>query len=756
MKTIRQILIIFFLAITFSSFSQEHPETSSGQVLMGKVVEKDAQGKESSLGMAGIKWLGTTINATSDEKGNFHIPFPDSLPAKLIVSMIGYKSDTIIFRDKFKKEIKIVLKNSATTLGEVKITGRQLSTSNLTTTTLNTELITQKELTLAACCNLSESFERNASVDVNFTDAVSGTRQIQMLGLDGIYTQILYENLPFVRGLSSSYGLTYIPGPWVENILVTKGTGSVVNGYESITGQIQIELLEPSKADRFFLNGYANNEQRYELNAHLAHRFNEKMGTLLFAHASQNQMSMDKNKDSFLDFPLKTQYNVFNRWHYIIKDKAEGQFGIRAVMEDRTGGQTSEHLEDTLNKNHYNININSKQIEAFTKNGFLFPNKPWKSIAITTTERYHKQDAVFGNKKYAGEQKSLYVNTIWADIIGHTFHKIKFGASLIADDYKEKFVDNSPWASKKDSIFDSKEIVPGGYAEYTFNNDTNLSIVYGLRADYFDDYGLMVNPRLHLKYNSSKESVFRLSGGRGLRTPHIFVENSSVFASSREIIIKEKLTPEIAWNYGMTFSYCFKPWGRDLTLNFDLFRTDFQNQVVVDLENPDKVEFYNLKGISYSNSFQTELSVSPFERFDIKLAYKFYDVKTTYNGKLLEKPLVPKDRALLNLDYETNMEKWKFNFTSKWFGKNRLPNTSANAPEFQLPEYSEPYFTFMGQITKKFKWIEVYLGGENLLDYRIPNPIIDPQNTFGNFDATIIWGPVNGRVIYGGFRYKIQ
>lgn len=741
-----QLFIIIFLSIYFSSFSQEH--------LSGKVIEKDANGKESALGMAGIKWLNTAITATSDENGSFHISFPDSMPAKLIVSMIGYNSDTILFRDKSKTEIKIVLKNSATTLGEVKIVGKQNATSNLTTTTLNTELLTSKELTLAACCNLSESFERNASVDVNFTDAVSGTKQIQMLGLDGIYTQILYENLPFVRGLASSHGLTYIPGPWVENILVTKGTGSVVNGFESITGQIQIEMLEPDKADRFFLNGYANSEQRYELNAHLAKRFNDNISTLLFTHASQNQMSMDRNGDSFLDSPLKTQYNVFNRWHYRIKNKAEGQFGIRALVEERIGGQTTEHVHDSIVPVPYEININSEQVEAFTKNGFLFPEKPWKSIAITTTERYHKQNATFGNKKYEGEQKSLYINTIWADILNTTFHKIKFGGSFMLDDYKETFNDGTVIIS--DSAHSKQEMVPGGYAEYTFNNDTTLSVVSGLRADYFDDLGLMVNPRVHLKYNPSKESVIRLSGGRGMRTSHIFVENSSVFASSREIIIEEKLTPEIAWNYGMTFTYCFKPFGREASWNFDLFRTDFENQVVVDLEDVNKVQFYNLKGISYSNSFQTDFTISPFERFDIKIAYKYYDVKTTYSGKLLDKPLVPKDRALINIDYATNMEKWKFNFTAKWFGKSRLPNTSTSEPEFQLPSTSTPYYTLMGQITKKFRWIEVYLGAENLLDYRIPNAIIDPENPFGtNFDATMIWGPVNGRVIYGGFRYKI-
>ena len=267
----------------------------------------------------------------------------------------------------------------------------------------------------------------------------------------------------------------------------------------------------------------------------------------------------------------------------------------------------------------------------------------------------------------------------------------------------------------------------------------------------------MIDPRLHFKYNITKNSAFRLSGGRGFRTTHIFAENSQVFASSREVVIQDQLNPEVAWNYGATFTQKFKMFDREGSFNIDFFRTDFENQVVVDLEDVDKVQFYNLKGLSYSNSLQSDLLYELFEGFTVKLAYKHYDVKTTYSGKLLDKPLVPKDRALLNMDYATNMEKWKFNVTLKWFGTSRLPNTSANTSEFQLPDHAPAYYTLMAQVTKRFRWIEVYLGGENLLDYRIPNPIIDPQNPFGpNFDATMIWGPITGRMIYGGFRYKIR
>lgn len=758
MRTLNKILISIFLAASCTAFAQDG--------LTGKVMEKDASGKESPLGMAGIKWLGTRLSTVTDESGVFHLAFPDSMPARLLVMMAGYRTDTINFKDRNISTIKSVLRTSAQTLSEVKIVGKQNATSSLNTTTLNTELLSQKELTSAACCNISESFERNASVDVNFTDAVSGRKQIQMLGLDGIYTQILYENLPFVRGLSGSHGLTYIPGPWVEKILVTKGTGSVVNGFESITGQIQIEMLEPDVADRFFVNAYANNEKRLELNTHVAKKFGDNLSTLIFAHASRNnllgQNGMDRNKDGFMDMPMAEQYNIFNRWHYRIKNKAEGQFGVRFLSENKTGGQLHGQSADSTG-DHFEIGVNTRQLEVFTKNGFLYPDKPWKSIAIMTTERFHQLNSFFGRKRYDGEQKSLYVNTISQGIINNTFHKIKMGASLIADDFKESFYEGIPF--KLDSVFDSGQIVPGGYAEYTFNNDSNISLVAGLRGDYLEGIGLLGSPRLHVKFNPNKETVLRITGGSGFRTPHIFVENSQLFASSRQVVIREKLNTEVAWNYGATFTYCWKKipvLGKDASFNIDYFITDFKDQVVVDLEDPDKVQFYNLQGRSYSNSLQMDFSFSPVERLDVKLAYKYYEVKTTYlaaggpSGKLLDKPLVPKDRALLNIDYYTNHEKWKFNFTAKWFGQSRLPNTSGNPAEFQLPERPPAYYSFMGQITKRYMNFEFYLGGENLLDYRIENPIIDPANPYGtNFDATMIWGPINGRVIYGGFRYKI-
>ncbi|HEY6160681.1 MAG TPA: TonB-dependent receptor, partial [Bacteroidia bacterium] len=566
----------------------------------------------------------------------------------------------------------------------------------------------------------------------------------------GIYTQILSENMPLIRGLSSSYGLNFVPGPWVENILVTKGAGSVVNGYESITGQLNIELLEPGEADKFFVNLYGNQQGRYEGNLQFANRFNKNASTLLLVHGSGVQLKMDRNGDGFLDMPLTKQYNVLNRWHFQIPNKLEAQFGVKAMIEDRQGGQTDFKYDrdfgDTL---RYGIGINNKQVETFTKTGFLFPSKPYKSIAFTTSERWHEQDMYFGLKEYNGQQASVYVNGIYQTIIGTTYNKVKFGPGFIYDHYRERF---------NDSVFAREDMIPGVYSEYTYDHpDTSFSLVVGVREDYHSHYGFKFTPRIHFKYMFTDKTALRLSAGSGWRTANIFVENAAVFANARKVIVQGPLLPEQAWNYGASFTHKFSMWKRDAWLNADLFRTDFVNQVVVDLEEWDKVKFYDLNGRSYSNSMQVEFGFEPLKRFDVKMAYKHYDVMSTYGGKLLQKPFVPRDRVLANFAYATGFEKWKFDLTVKWFGRSRVPGLSGNNAASSFPAYAESYYTLNAQITKKFRYFDLYLGGENILDHYVKNAIIAPNDPFGsNFDASMNWGPATGVVVYGGLRFSVK
>lgn len=736
----RILIMICLLHLTAPSFAQE---------IQGKVTAGTPEGRTEPIAGAAVYWQSTMQGTTSDSLGNFSLPLPDSLPSALIVSMMGFTADTLVVTQ--AGEISSVILQPSITLAQVDVEVKQSSTLNSNFSLINTEVIGKKELLKAACCNISESFSTNASVDVAFTDAVSGARKIQMLGLDGIYTQVLSENMPLTRGLGSAYGLNYIPGTWVENILVTKGTGSVVNGYESISGQINLEFLKPKEQkERIFLNLYGNQKSRAEANLHYTPKLGTKWGSTLFLHASDVSLRNDMNKDGFLDMPLTRQYNIFNRWDYHNQKNFEAQFGVKALMESRQGGQVRFNPKDERSKDsYYGIGINTSSLEYFTKTGFLFPSRPGKSIGIQTSGKWLKQDMFFGLRNYEGEQKNLYANVIYADYIGTTDHKYKLGVSYILDDYSEKF---------NDSLFGRTESVPGIFAEYTYIRGENFSLVAGLRADMHNMYGLFMTPRLHLRYNVTKTTTLRLSGGRGFRTSNVFTENQQVFASSRQVIVKEKLLPEIAWNYGVSGNQKFKMFGNEAFVNLDFFRTDFENQVVVDLDQDvHQVVFYNLEGRSYSHSLQVDVGLEPAEEFAVKAAYKWYDVKSTYNNELRDKPYVPKHRVMLNMAYSTYMEIWKFDFTTNWFGQSRIPGTSQNPEQYRLPERSNDYFTLNAQVTKKFRKFEIYLGGENLLNFTQPNPVLASADPFGqHFDASMIYAPVEGRVIYAGFRMAIK
>jgi len=732
MKTLR---IYLLLITTISSFALE------AQSISGSVYEIDKQNKKIAIPGANIYWNNTTIGTSADQKGNFSIKAPENYPAHLIISFIGYNSDTIEFKS-YKKTISVELKNNIE-LKEFEVSERGASSFINTIDPHYVETLSSKELTKAACCNISESFETNASVDVNFSDAISGTKKIQMLGLDGVYTQIQSENLPLIRGLSSAYGLTFIPGTWAESIQIKKGAGSVVNGYESITGQINLEMLKPDEAEKFYLNLYGNINGRAEANIHAAQKLSNKWSTMTFFHASNQNMEWDKNNDSFLDSPIKTQYNIFNRWKYRGK-KHVSQFGIKGVYDELSAGQiTSSNIT-----NPYKIGITTKQVELFTKNGILFPETPHKSIGIINSLKLHEHNSFYGSKIYNARQISGYLNIIYQTNLGNEKHKIKFGGSWLYDNFDKEYNESFK--------FGKIENVQGGFTEYSFNDKKKTSLVVGLRGDYHNTFGFFATPRLHYKYNFTPLSAFRLSVGRGFRTANPFIENAAVMASSRTVNMDYDLKPEIAWNYGTSITHQLELFEKEINLSFDYYFTDFDNQVVVDIENPNEISFYNLDGKSYSSSLQTEVSVKLTHQLELKAAYKWYDIKTQYKDGLKEKPLVAKNRVLLNLAYFTNFDKWKIDLTGHWYGLSRLPSTDSNPIEYQIATSSNSYWVFNGQITRAFKKWELYSGVENILNFKQDSPIIASDNPNGpNFDASLIWGPVMGRNIYLGLRYRI-
>jgi outer membrane receptor for ferrienterochelin and colicins len=722
----------------------------ASSILRGKVVEWDEGMKmEMPLPGANVYWLGTTNAATCNEKGEFSIALPDNLPVKLVVSFVGYQSDTVnITDDSFRK---IVLKKSID-LKPVDVVHKEKTTSVSLINPINTEKVGEGELLKAACCNLSESFETSPTVNVAYKDAVTGAKEIQLLGLSGIYSQLLTENIPNMRGIAGVYGLTFIPGPWMEGIQITKGSGSVLNGFESTTGQINVEFKKPfeKKVPRFFLNVFGEENGNAEINTFFKHKLNDKWSTILMAHGNYNNRDMDGNNDGWLDVPHSQQINLYNRWQYNSGKKLESQLGFKYIYDKRHGGQEHPGSDEAVNRTKYFVSdIINERVEAFGKLGIVYPEKPWKSIGNIVQVTYHNLGADVGFKQYHATEKTLYYQSLYQSIIGSTNHQYTAGISYqydILDDRYNFF--SSYW----------QQSTPGAFFQYTYSYLEKLKLIVGVREDYNDKYGWNFTPRFHGKYNFTDNLITRLSAGKSFRIPYILSDNISMLASAKELVFDEIIRPEEAWNYGVNLTQRWELSKKEGTLSVDLYRTNFINQLIVDqYSDSASVHFYNLKGKSWSNSLQVTFNQDIIENLGIRLAYKTDDVKASYEGVLKQKPLVAKYRALFNTFYSFSNNHWKLDYTLVWEGPKKLANTGTDVVYGKLHEESTDFYVMNFQVTKEFKRFEVYAGAENFLDYRQNHPIINGNNPFSTaFDATQVWGPIEGRRIYAGLRYSIK
>ncbi len=641
-------------------------------------------------------------------------------------------------------------------LDEFTIRAHNSTTQISTLSTIKTENIGGRELLKAACCNLSESFETTPSVDVGYTDAVSGYKQIQMLGLASAYTAFTRENIPDIRGLASITGFTFTPGTWIESMQLSKGTGSVVNGYEGVAGQINVEWRKPfeDKEPAALLNLYQNTQGRTEANAVLNKKFSDALSSNLFVNAKSQWMQVDMNNDGYMDQPLDKQLVAANRWFWFSPKNWEVQAGVKGTYLDNRGGMLDKVGYDIFRPLPWQYKLNLKRLEGWAKIGHVF-SKPATSVGLQLSALHHEQNALYGRRNYDALQQSFYANLIYQTIIGNTNHVIKGGASALIDNYDETFAGQR---------FQRNETVPGVFTEYSFTGGTKWNIVAGLRADYHNLFGAFVTPRLHVRYVPWDRAALRASVGRSQRTANIFAENIGYMASSRNFIIETPesglaygLNPEVAWNYGVNFTQKFRLNYRDGVFTTDYYFTNFQNQIVVNVEQFDKVRFSNLAGTSYAHSFQAQLDYELIRKLDFRLAYRFYDVRTSYDNVLKQKPLIAPHRAFMNVGYETKSS-WQFDYTLQWISSKRVPQIMPEANTILPSRQSPSYFLMNAQITKSFKngAFDLYVGGENLTNYLQPNAVIQPNNPFSpGFDASMIWGPVMGRNVYAGLRWKL-
>ena len=745
-------ILLWGLLLPLTAFAQQFSK--------GTVVD------EANLPLMGaeVYWNGTQIGVSTDDNGTFTLKRTENSNT-LVISYIGYKTKTIKVTNSEALHIQLEPQSA---LEEVVVTQKRANTMKSQWQVANLHTMSSGELLKAACCNLSESFSTNPSIDVNFSDAVTGNKQIKMLGLTSPYILMAEENIPAMRGASQAYGLSFVPGTWIESIQITKGAGSVINGYESISGQINYEIEKPINARPFFLNLYTSEDSRYELNAHTKVKLSDKWATSLLAHGNVRQRKSDHNHDGFIDNPIGNQINLLNRWQYSNAEKGWVSFlNLNYMKDERQAGQIDYNpLTDKGTTNAWGSEVNSERFTLSNKTGYVFPDTPYKSIGLQNSFQSHRQDSYFGLNSYDIHQKSWYGNLIYNSIIGNTQHKFATGLSGTYDDYNEQLT-----TSALAGDFSRIDRSVGAFFEYTYDNLSNFSFVAGVRADSHNNLGNFITPRFHLRYNPWKQATFRLSAGRGKRAANVIAENQQLLASSRQLHIiggdggkLYGLNPEIAWNYGASFLQAFKIWGKNAELSVDFYRTHFDNQVVVDLDHsPQQALFYNLDGKSFANSLQAEVSISPAKGLDFKAAYKYYDVQTQFTKGQLEKTLTPKHRWFANIAYETpdthenNHSQWKFDVTFNWLGEQRLPTTATNPLAYRLSDYAPSFATLNAQITRVFsKTFEVYVGGENITNYKQANGILAADAPFGAyFDSTMQYAPAFGQMYYAGMRFKL-
>ena len=736
---------------------------------------------------ANVYWAGTTVGVATDVDGRFQLE-PVKSTNLLVTSFMGYHNDTTAVTA--HSELTIVLVSDLL-LEEVDIVERRMAVLRSRLSPLATETLTGEALCMAACCNLSESFETSASVDVAYSDAATGAKQIRLLGLSGTYVQMITENTPNIRGLAQAFGMEYIPGPWMEAIQVSKGTSSVLNGYEAIAGQINVEYLKPQTQDPIALNAMISTETHAEVNASGGWDLNDKVSTGILFHAQNMSLDLDHNHDGFLDMPKNTNVNLLNRW-YVKTGDYTGQFLVRGLYDRRQGGLTK---EATAALSPYKIDLNTWRVDGFMKNGYVFDAKLGTSIGIITSASYHNQQNTYGSRQWNAAQTNAYLNAIFqtsfddsaTDLWDEHHHNLSTGLSFNYDGYVEAIGRDGDETRR----LDRWEVTPGLFAEYTYTYKDKVTLLAGIREDYSSTYGFFTTPRMNVRFAPFEWWTLRGSVGLGYRSPNAIADNAAYLASNRDYLqflptdqmaISKaiNLTQERSMNTGLSTVFYIPMGKRELQLSGEYYYTKFLDGVIADMDRSmHSIVLYNMHDVEgaqyFSHNWQVEASMEVLRGWTMTAAFRYTDVKqTTFNTvaneyQLRDKPLQNKFKGIITTSYQTPLKTWQFDLTAQFNGPGRMPDG------FVVPSGSKQYFTdamgqvhhkwypqLLGQITKYFRTWSIYLGAENMTNFTQDNPIVgERQGGFvnpesANYDASMIWAPIHGWKMYLGFRWALE
>ncbi|MFI3306353.1 MAG: TonB-dependent receptor [Rikenellaceae bacterium] len=726
---------------------------------------------------ATVWWAETSVGSSTTTSGEYslhRVREHDSL----VAGYVGFLNDTIRVnsttqRVNFKLRSALELESVVV---ESKLNANYIRQDGIA----KDEMISFAGLCKMACCNLAESFENSASVSVGYSDAISGARQIQMLGLAGTYTQILDENRTIMRGISAPYGLSYTPGMWLNSIQVSKGISSVTAGHEAITGQINLEYRKPTDSERLFLNLYLNDELRTEANISTALPVGSsgKLSTLVMLHLSGDTdiREIDHNGDNFRDMAAAQQYNIANRWSYLASSGIQLRWGVKLVEEDRLGGMYSfdpNRRETMVADGIYGSQIQNRGATTYFKIGApvgaaLYDDSAGEelrsNIAFVADYDIFEEDAYFGLNDYYGQESTISTNLIY----NHHFSPssaLIVGVSTNMQLIEERLRNDTSTNSQQLDLSRNESEV-GFYGEYTLKRSDNFTLIAGLRGDYNSYYrNLLLTPRGQFKWSITPSTTLRASVGMGHRTTNVVTDNIGMLTTGRDLIFDNGTggdfnRQERATTLGGSFTQSFAILKRgDATISFDYFRTDFSNTVVVDQEwDSSTIHIYNSSAPSTTDTYQADFTWAPATGLDLFATLRYTDSSITLNRPdgtqySTEKALVSRLKTLLNIQYATHLRRWVFDATAQLNGKSRLPVQNGAIEQSQ---YSPSYPMFYAQVSRHIGAWELYAGCENIGNYVQDNPIIAADAPFSSeFNSSVVWGPLMGRKFYVGLRFNL-
>lgn len=713
-------------------------KAQEAKLLKGQVL---GEANQPLVGVA-VYWPYHQDGVTTNEEGFFELPFYPN--AYLVVSYIGYQQDSIyITQNNFiSHQLQPDLAFS-----DVEVESKRVGIYT-NDGIVKENVITQDELKKAACCDLSGCFETEATVQPQVTNMITQSKELRMLGLAGVYNQVLFEGLPgFVNGLSYTYGLSTYPGPLIQNIFVAQGANSVIQGHEGMSGQINLEVRMPD-TNELFLNTYVNSfgEQQYNVQ-YAATKGNWKSMTAV--HWARPGGRFDHEGDGFMNVPLISRQVFFHQSAFDY-DQGEVLAGLRFSRENRVGGQIDyEPDEHKGGREVYGQYIDYLQPEMWLKWTHQL-GESWQ-LNYHWGGQYHQQDANFGLRKYEAEQWGQYHR------LGFTLDKkrsqLRLGGSFRHFQINES-VDNILFhlpvpPSENPLKIQRTDQILGAYAEYEYDLVAEkLSVMGGYRIDHHQDFGAFGVPRLLVKWNSWKNADFRFSAGRSWRIPNVLSENVFLLAGNRNLYFQETILPEEAWTWGVNYTQDFEVMGQAWSLGADFYQVLFSRQFFPDMDRRQNAAFINNGGgAAQSNSLHLHWSAAWSDRIATRLSYTYLDVYTTIDGEKRTLPFNHEHKLLGVVSYQPLHENWQLDVNVHWYGEQRLPDLKDERA------FSEPFTLLNAQFSYDFKWLEVYTGVENILDFRQNFPIRSWEQPFGPlFDPSYTWGPTRGREFYLGLR----